>query len=214
MASSELTSCQDFVILCGFNFTFLVMLSDCSLPERFWQMSYSLMPLQNQPKLQGWKYAHPKSDFVVRLVVIAPPPFKLRYSARNRVKRKWWYNKVTQLVSSIFYHTSQYILWEKRRQTGTSTDELLQMNMFMVSLSPLLTSRGDYWKFKIMLKYFHLPAIKRVWPLHLWIKVLILEFCSVNNLEFGQTPINTFWSWNPMSPSSHAISCSYFSLLL
>ena len=89
MASSELTSCQDFVILCGLNFTFLVMLSGCSLPERFWQMSYSLMLLQNQPKLQGWKYAHPKSDFVVRLVIIAPPPFKLKYSARNRVKRKW-----------------------------------------------------------------------------------------------------------------------------
>ena len=35
------------------------------------------------------KYAHPKSDFVVRLVVSAPPPFKLKYSARNRVKRKW-----------------------------------------------------------------------------------------------------------------------------
>ena len=34
------------------------------------------------------KYAHPKSDFVARLVVIAPPPFKLKYSARNRVKRK------------------------------------------------------------------------------------------------------------------------------
>ena len=34
------------------------------------------------------KYAHPKSDFVARLVVIAPPPFKLKYSARDRVKRK------------------------------------------------------------------------------------------------------------------------------
>ena len=152
MASSELTSCQDFVILCGLNFTFLVMLSGCSLPERFWQMSYSLMLLQNQPKLQGWKYAHPKSDFVVRLVVIAPPPFKLRYSARNRVKRIWWYNKVTQVVSSTFYHTSQHILWEKRRQTGTSA-----MNFYRWTcswfLSPLSSPVEETTEsFKIMLR--------------------------------------------------------------
>ena len=146
MASSELTSCQDFVILCGINFTFLVMLSSCSLPERFWQMSYSML-LQNQPKITRVKICTSKKWFCRPTCCYRPPPFKLKYSARNRVKRKWWYNKVTQLVSSIFYHTSQYILWEKRRQTGTSTDELLQMNMFMVSLSPLLTSRGDYWKF-------------------------------------------------------------------
>ena len=70
-------------------------------------------------------------------------------------------------------------------------------------LSPLSSPvEGTTESFKIMLRYFHLPAIKRVWPLHLWIKVLILEFCSVNNLEFGQTPINTFWSWNLMSPTS------------
>ena len=109
---------------------------------------------------------------------------------------------MTQLVSSIFYHTSQHILWEKRRQTGTSA-----MNFYRWTcswfLSPLSSPvEGTTESFKIMLRYFHLPAIKRVWPLHLWIKVLILEFCSVNNLEFGQTPINTFWSWNLMSPTS------------
>ena len=151
MASSELTSCQDFVILCGLNFTFLVMLSGCSLPERFWQMSYSLMLLQNQPKLQGWKYAHPKSDFAVRLVVIAPHPSNWNtprvIGLRGNDNTTMW-----QLVSSIFYHTSQHILWEKRRQTGTSA-----MNFYRWTcswfLSPLSSPVQETTEsFKIMLR--------------------------------------------------------------
>ena len=47
------------------------------------------------------------------------------------------------------------------------TDELLQMNMFMVFLSPLLTRvERNTESFKIMLRYFHFSAIKGVWPLY------------------------------------------------
>ena len=161
MASSELTSCQDFVILCGLNFTFLVMLSGCSLPERFWQMSYSML-LQNQPKVTRVKICTSKKWFCRPPCYYRPPhPSNWDIPRVNRVKRKWWYSKCLHLCQVLFNHTSQWILWEKRRQTGTSTDELLQMNMFMFFLSPLLTRvEGTTESFKIMLRYFHFSAIK------------------------------------------------------
>ena len=152
MASSELTSLPRFCDIVWPQLYILVMLSGCYYQKGSDKWLIPLCYFKTNQNYKGEKYAHPKSDFVVRLVVIAPPPFKLKYSARNRVKRKWWYNKVTQLVSSIFYHTSQYILWEKRRQTGTSA-----MNFYRWTcswfLSPLSSPVEETTEsFKIMLR--------------------------------------------------------------
>ena len=65
--------------------------------------------------------------------------------------------------TSVKYFLSYKSVYSMREKTTdwNLTDELLQMNMFMVFLSPLLTRvERNTESFKIMLRYFHFSAIK------------------------------------------------------
>ena len=118
--------------------------------------------------------------------------------------------QMSTLVSSIIQpHKSMDSMREKTTDWNlyrwTSTDE----QMFMFFLSPPLTRvEGTTESFKIMLRYFHLSAIKGdaqtltdttlkysllsgVWPLHLWIKVLTLnsaQWITLNLARLLPTP--------------------------